>query len=63
MIKLLDIVILMVDLPEMNLCSGRVGTVVEILKNGEAFEVEFWSSQDDVVSLGLTSDQIAKMFS
>ena len=40
-IKLLDVVALTQDVPEHNLKSGEVGTVVEILSNGEAFEVEF----------------------
>ncbi len=40
-IKLLDIVALTEDVPEHNLKRGEVGTVVEILSNGEAFEVEF----------------------
>ena len=40
-IKLLDIVALIVDLPEHNLRSGESGTVVELLAGGIAFEVEF----------------------
>lgn len=40
-IKLLDIVALTHDMPERNLRRGEVGTVVEILANGDAFEVEF----------------------
>ena len=40
-IKLLDVVALTQDVPEHNLKRGEVGTVVEILSNGEAFEVEF----------------------
>ena len=40
-IELLDVVALMQDIPEHNLKCGEVGTVVEILSNGEAFEVEF----------------------
>lgn len=40
-IKLLDIVALTEDIPEHNLKRGEVGTVVEILSDGEAFEVEF----------------------
>jgi Domain of unknown function (DUF4926) len=39
--KLLDIVALTIDLPEYNLLRGQVGTVVELLANGAAFEVEF----------------------
>jgi len=58
-IRLLDVVALMVDLPERNLWRGQVGTVVEILANGKAFEVEF-SDRDGRTyeSLGLRPDQI-----
>ena len=40
-IKLLDVVALTQDIPERDLKRGEVGTVVEILSNGEAYEVEF----------------------
>ncbi len=40
-IKLLDIVALTRDVPEHNLKRGEVGTVVEILSDGDTFEVEF----------------------
>ncbi|MEH1795366.1 MULTISPECIES: DUF4926 domain-containing protein [unclassified Nostoc] len=40
-IKLLDVVALTIDLPEYNLYRGQVGTVVELLAGGAAFEVEF----------------------
>ena len=40
-IKLLDVVALTQDVPEHNLKRGEEGTVVEILSNGEAYEVEF----------------------
>lgn len=40
-IKLLDVVALTQDVPEHNLKRGEVGTVVEILSNGKAYEVEF----------------------
>ncbi len=40
-IKLLDVVALTEDIPEHNLKRGEVGTVVEILADGEAYEVEF----------------------
>jgi Domain of unknown function (DUF4926) len=40
-VNLLDVVALTVDLPEYNLTQGQVGTVVEILASGKAFEVEF----------------------
>jgi hypothetical protein len=58
-IHLLDVVALTVDLPEYNLWRGQVGTVVEILDNGDAYEVEF-SDRDGRTyeSLGLRTDQI-----
>ncbi len=40
-IKLHDVVTLTEDIPEHNLKRGEVGTVVEILADGEAYEVEF----------------------
>ena len=58
-INLLDVVALTVDLPEANLWRGQVGTVVEILANGAAFEVEFSDRQGRTYeSLGLRPDQI-----
>ena len=41
MFNLLDVVALTVDLPEYRLWRGQVGTIVEILANGTAYEVEF----------------------
>ena len=46
-INLLDVVALTVDLPEYNLSQGHVGTVVEILASGQAFEVEFSDSRNE----------------
>ncbi len=58
-IDFLDIVALTVDLPEYNLCQGQVGTVVEILASGEAFEVEFSDRQGRTYeSIGLRADQL-----
>lgn len=58
-IELFDVVALTHDLPEHNLWRGQVGTVVEILSNGEAFEVEF-SDQDGRTyrSLGFRAPQL-----
>jgi Domain of unknown function (DUF4926) len=58
-IKLLDVVALTVDLPDYNLWRGQVGTVVETLANGTAFEVEF-SDRDGRTfeSIGLRPEQI-----
>jgi hypothetical protein len=57
--KLLDVVALTVDLPEYNLWRGQVGTVVELLADGTAFEVEF-SDRDGRTfeSIGLHPEQI-----
>lgn len=58
-VKLLDVVALTVNLPECNLWRGQVGTVVEILAEGKAFEVEFSDrSGRSYESLGLRPDQI-----
>lgn len=65
-VKLLDVVALTVDLPEYNLWRGQVGTVVEMLGNGAAFEVEFSDACGGLrlrngrtyESLGLRSNQI-----
>ncbi len=58
-VKLLEVVALTVDLPEYSLRRGQVGTVVEILADGKAFEVEF-SDRDGRTyeSVGLRPDQI-----
>lgn len=40
-VELLDIVALTVDVPQCNLRRGQVGTAVETLAGGTAFEVEF----------------------
>lgn len=58
-VKLLDIVAVTVDLPEYNLWRGQVGTVVEILANGTAFEVEFSDRNGRTYeSIGLRPTQI-----
>ena len=58
-IKLLDVVALTVDLPQYNLWRGQVGTVVEFLANGVAFEVEFSDRNGRTYeSLGLRPEQI-----
>ena len=58
-IKLVDVLALTHDLPELNLWRGQVGTVVEILSNGDAFEVEF-SDRDGRTyeSLGFRASQL-----
>lgn len=58
-IKLLDVVALTVDIPEANLWAGQVGTVVDILADGNAFEVEFCDRNGRTYeSLGLIPEQL-----
>ncbi|QLE42072.1 DUF4926 domain-containing protein [Nostoc sp. C052] len=55
----LDVVALTVDLPEYNLYRGQVGTVVELLAGGAAFEVEFSDRNGRTYeSVGLRPEQI-----
>jgi len=42
--KLLDVIALLADMPEENLVSGQVGTIVEVLAP-DVFEVEFCNSE------------------
>jgi Domain of unknown function (DUF4926) len=57
--KLLDVIALTVDLPEYNLWRGQVGTVVELLADGTAFEVEFSDRNGRTYeSVGLRPEQI-----
>ena len=59
-IKLFDSIALTGDLPEYNLRRGQVGTVVEILADGKALEVEFSDRAGHTYeSVGLHHDQIA----
>jgi len=63
MVRLFDIVALTVDLPKQGLCRGQVGTVVEFLAHGNAFEVEFSDNNGHVYqSLGLRPDQIMVLY-
>jgi hypothetical protein len=58
MIKLLDVVALIEDLPESGLQRGQVGTVVEELAPG-VFEVEFSDSQGRTYALlSLKAEQL-----
>jgi hypothetical protein len=58
-IELLDIVALTEDLPEQNLWRGQVGTVVEILATGAAYEVEFCDRNGrPYASFGLRPEQL-----
>lgn len=58
-VKLFDLVAITLDLPDYNLVQGQVGTVVELLANNTAFEVEFSDHNGQtIMSIGLRIDQI-----
>lgn len=58
-IQLLEVIALTVDLPEVDLRRGQVGTVIDILDGGRAFEVEFSDRNGRTyASLGLRPDQV-----
>lgn len=58
-VEFLGVVALTADIPETNLRRGQVGTVVEVLDGGKAFEVEFSDRNGQTYdSLGLRPDQI-----
>ena len=60
--KLLDVVALRADLPQHSLWQGQVGTVVDVLAHGAAFEVEFSDRNGRTFkSLGLRPDQIMRL--
>jgi Domain of unknown function (DUF4926) len=51
MIAELDLIVLTEDLPEHHLAKGNVGTVVHILEQEKAYEVEFTTFQGVTVAL------------
>jgi len=56
--KLLDVVALIIDLPEQKLSRGQVGTVVESL-GPDVFEIEFSDDEGRTyASLALKADQL-----
>ncbi len=58
-VQLYDVVALTTDLPEHKLRRGSVGTVVELLGNGIAYEVEFADSRGATyASVGLAKEQL-----
>jgi hypothetical protein len=58
-VELLDTVALTEDVPEFGLTAGEVGAVVEVLADGEAFEVEFCDNSG--VTYGLHTLRAAQL--
>ena len=62
-IYLLDVVALTANVPEYGLYRGQVGTVVDILADGRAFEVEFCDREGRTYeSVGLRPDQLMVLY-
>ena len=59
-IKQYDRVVLTQDLPDSVLRSGDVGTVVEIYKNGEAYEVEFFALDGSTLAVETVAAYLLK---
>lgn len=60
--KELEIVELSHDIPKHNLKKGEKGTIVEIYKNGEAYEVEFANKEGKTIALlTLMSDSVRRV--
>ena len=58
-IQLLETIALTVDVPNLNLRRGQVGTVVDLFGGGQALEVEFCDREGRTfASLGLRPDQV-----
>jgi hypothetical protein len=58
-IELLDTVAVRDDIPDLGLTAGEVGAVVEVLGDGDAFEVEFCDDSGQTYGLHtLRSSQI-----
>lgn len=63
-IELLDTVAITEDVPALGLTVGEVGAVVEVLGDGEAFEVEFCDPSGTTYGLHtLRADQILPLHS
>ena len=59
MIQELDQIVLMRDLPELDLCIGDVGTVVLVHQAGKGYEVEFLTLNGNTVGVTtLMSDDV-----
>jgi Domain of unknown function (DUF4926) len=50
-IELLDTIAVTEDIPALGLTAGEVGAVVEVLGDGEAFEVEFCDNSGQTYGL------------
>ncbi len=54
--ELFDVIELLVDLPEENLCAGVRGAIVECYENGK-YEVEFTNEEGETLALSTLSSK------
>jgi hypothetical protein len=59
-IKIYDRIVLTEDLPSTLLKKEDVGTVVEIYKNGEAYEVEFFALDGSTLAVETVAAHLVK---
>lgn len=50
-IDILDTIAVAQDIPQLGLTAGEAGAVVDVLKDGEAYEVEFCNDTGDTYGL------------
>lgn len=55
-LKILDVVALLKNIPEMKLNMGQVGTIVEVLSE-KVFEVEFTSNNGETIALAAVDSE------
>ena len=60
MISELETVVLVNDLPEENLKAGDVGIVVFVYNNGEAYDVEFVSTDGNTIALKILKNEMIR---
>jgi len=62
MLRELDLAALRKNLPAYGLIAGDIGTVVQVYRDGEAFEVEFMTTDGRTLAVEtLTGDQVERV--
>jgi Domain of unknown function (DUF4926) len=61
MFKLLDVVALVKDIPELGLNRDQEGTILEIYNNGVAFEVDFVDDEGKTIALETIKSEYLKL--
>lgn len=61
MLKLLDVVALVKDIPELGLNRDQEGTILEIYNNGVAFEVDFVDDEGKTIALETIKSEYLKL--